>query len=446
MIISKKNFNNKPLLSLLSLPFFILLVIDGSSPYIITLIGFLLLIDYKFDVTRYYTYSFFIFIFYCNIIFDDTKFTLHDLRLRYFSMIFFGICLLINFYFKKNKAFIKFANIFTIAFSISILTSNYILNLQKFDRNDFLNSLNFVYKKPDFIVEKSTKPVILIILDEFSSTSEIFKYTNDSLDLKLDIYLKNKGYLVNNEAKTKTLRTSLSLPSILNFNLHNSYKNDSIESIDKGLQKINGFSEIFINNTLTDSLNKKSIKTYSYGLLPFQKGNIDEKFYYYWMDKLPNISFIEKIIDKTIIGTLIYGANKETTYIDEFRKQSLNKLKELSPKKNSFYYFHLFFPHDPYSFYNEYPKRDLNYITLSDEEYLNEHIKYKRWFIDKIISVIEDDSLEDCRVIISGDHGFRYNEKINPKLTNTYIKGYKEANVNKIKFIQDLGYLINESF
>ena len=446
MIRLNKLIQEKPLISILSLPFFFLLILDGLSPSVLVLSGFLLIIDNKLNINKLYVYSLFIFIFYCNIIFNDTKFTFHDLRLRYFSLIFLVICILINYLLIKKKIFIKFINVFFIIFSFNILLFNYLSEFEKFDRTNFLKSLDFEYQRPDFFVQKSSEPLIFIVLDEFSSTSEVFRHTNDSIDYQLDLFLKKRKYLVHDKAKTKTLRTSLSLPSIFNFNLHNSYKNDSIELLDKGLQTIDGFFDILVDNLLVDSLNIKSVKSFSYGLLPFKKGINDENFYYYWLNKVPDVSFVNLIIDKTIIGTFLHGTNRETKFIDRFRKQSLDKLKSLTPQKNSFYYFHLFFPHDPYSFYDEYPKRNLNYITLSDDEYLKEHIKYKRWFTNKIISLLKNKPFKNCRVIIAGDHGFRYNKDFNPELTNIYFKGYKEEVTDKIEFVQDLGYLINESF
>ena len=441
-----KLIQEKPLLSVLSLPFFFLLILDGLSPFVLLISGFLLIIDSKFNFNKLFVYSLFIFIFYCQIIFNDTKFTLQDLRLRYFSLIFLAICFLINYLLIRSKLFIKFINVFFVCFSLNIFLFHHFSKLEKYDRTNFLKSLNFEYEKPDFLVQKSSMPLIFIVLDEFSSTSEVFKHTNDSIDYQLDLFLKKRGYLVNNKAKTKTLRTSLSLPSILNFNIHNSYKNDSIEKLDKGLQTIGGFTDIFLNNLLVDSLNTKSIKSFSYGLLPFTNGENDDNFYYYWTDEIPDISFFKQIINKTIIGTFFNNSDRETRYVDSFRKQSLDKLRSLNPQKNSFYYFHLFFPHDPYSFYDEYPKKELNYITLSDDEYLKEHIEYKRWFTNKIISIMKNKPFENCRVIITGDHGFRFSKDFDPTLTNIYFKGYSKEVTNKIEFIQDLGYLINESF
>ena len=119
---------------------------------------------------------------------------------------------------------------------------------------DLLLKSNFEYKTSELEIRKSDDPVILILMDGLSSSEEIFKHTNDSIDLKLDYYLKNQGYKVIPNAKTESLRTTLSVPSLFNFNIHKSIDNDSIENIDKGLQKIDGFQDIFHENLLVDSL------------------------------------------------------------------------------------------------------------------------------------------------------------------------------------------------
>lgn len=436
----------KPQVSILSIPFVILSLIEGVNIIVLLLPVTFYIIERKFDLSKTFIYSFFIFLFYCQIIFDDTKFNIHDLRLRYFSIMFIFFSLTINFLLLKKRDLIFFVNVFILFFSLNILLFNFISGLNNFNRNAFLDKLDFKYNNSTLKVNKSENPLILIVLDEFSSTSEIYNLTNDSIDYKLDVFLKSKGYSVYNKSITKTKRTSLSLPSIFNFNLHNSFKNDSIEAKDKGFQKLSGFGEIFSYNLLVDSLNLKSVNSNSFGLLPFKNGINDPNFYYYWTDKYPNISIFKSIINRTILGTYLEGENRVTKNIDNFRKQSLERMINLKPLNNNFYYFHLFFPHDPYSFFEEYPNRELNFITISESEYLEEHIRYKRWFVDKLINVFDDFSFKNSRVIITGDHGFRYNKLINPELTNIYFKGFPIEATNKVNNVQDLGYLINESF
>ena len=106
----------------------------------------------------------------------------------------------------------------------------------------------------------------------------------------------------------------------------------------------------------------------------------------------------------------------------------------------------MFFPHDPYSYYEEYPNVKLNYFTISEEEYLSEHIKYKRWFVDKFIDLLESADFRNSRIIITGDHGFRHNKSIDPELTSIYLKGYNLQNTNNDLTVQQIGHVILESF
>ena len=47
------------------------------------------------------------------------------------------------------------------------------------------------------------------------------------------------------------------------------------------------------------------------------------------------------------------------------------------------------------------------------------------------------------RIILTGDHGYRGDDRINPQNTFTALYGFDKADVDKIKSVQDLGSLIN---
>ena len=438
------SFENILMTSVLSLPFTIEVLFDfgAASALIIPIILYFL--DLKINPSKYFAFFVLCFLFYNNIIYYDTHLKLHDLRLRYFSLIFLFISFFINLICIKNKNLIKYVNVFFLFLSISFFMTKTYNSFVVFDRSSFLEKLNYEYKKSSFSIEKSNEPVILIVLDGLSSSEEIFRQTKDSVDLKLDFYLKKNGYDVVQNARTESLRTTISLPSLFNFNLHNSIDKDSIENVDKGLQTIDGFQEVFNENLLVDSLLTRSVKSYSYGIGEFTRGINSDNFCYLWGESCYGSSF-ENIISKTIIETIIHGLNRDTERVNLFRKNSLDQLKFLTPKQKSFYYFHLFFPHDPYSYYDEYPNVKLNYLSISDEEYLSEHIKFKRWFVNKFINLLEDADFQNSRVIITGDHGFRHNKSINPDLTNIYLKGYSELNKKNLT-VQQIGSLVLESF
>ena len=439
------SFDKILMTSILSLPFTIEVLFDFGAVSVLLIPITLYFLDIKVNPSKYFVFFILCFLFYNNIIYYDTHLKLHELRLRYFSSIFLLISFCINLICLKNKNVIKYVNVFFLFLSISFGATKTYNSFSLFDRSSFLEKLNFEYKTSTLEIGKSDDPVILIILDGLSSSEEIFKHTKDSIDLKLDLDLKKRGYKVISNARTESLRTTISLPSLFNFNLHNSIDKDSIENIDKGLQTIDGFQEIFNENLLVDSLLTRSVKSYSFGVGEFTRGINNDDFCYLWGDSCYSSS-LENIISKTIIEAIIHGLDRDTEKVDLFRKNSLEQLENLVPAQKSFYYFHLFFPHDPYSYFEEYPNVRLNYLTISEEEYLSEHIKYKRWFVDKFIDLIEDADFQNSRIIIAGDHGFRHNKSIAPELTNIYLKGYNSINANNDITVQQIGNIILESF
>jgi len=444
-----------PLVSSILLPFIIdVIKFDFKflwlliAPVIVFLIEVLLVKKIFFRIKVLLIYILFIAL-YTQILYDDTKFIIHDLRLRHFTLLMLLISGVIYLYPYLNKISFKFHNIIFLNLSIVMFVNNIFEANKTFSRDDFLNKLDYKFQDEKLgSSNKSDKPIILIVLDELSSSQEIFNITKDSIDLKLNNYLTKNEFISKNNFKSLSLRTSISIPSLFNFNFHNNIKKDSIENIDKGLQVLEGYSDLIRNNLLVDSLNKKNIKSYSFGITSFSKGINNDSFYYYWDNKNPNQKTYERIINKTIIGTFLRNIKRETSQYDKFRKDGLNFLSNTNFNEKSFYYFHLYFPHDPFSYYEEYPAKNLNYYTISENKYLEEHINYKRWFTLKFIEIIDKiiTKNKNVRIIITGDHGFRFNKKINPEYTDSYYRGFDSANIENYNFIQDLGYLIFKSF
>ena len=111
----------------------------------------------------------------------------------------------------------------------------------------------------------------------------------------------------------------------------------------------------------------------------------------------------------------------------------------MSPDKNNFYFFHLYAPHYPFSYFDEhYEDKSLGN--------LDNHVVYKRFFLNKLLGVLNDRKFETSRIIITGDHGYRYDPAIDKTKTSLYIKGYDNIEDINSFVVQDLGYLINSSF
>ena len=288
-------------------------------------------------------------------------------------------------------------------------------------------------------------PVIFIILDELSSSQEIYNYTKDSIDFNFDKKLNQIGFQTFSVFNSLSVKTTLSLPSIFNFNLHNSkktflYEEDIFNGYSDRKRIYTKFIESFRKNALVDSLEKKGVKVTSYGFLPFD-GHEKTLNNHLWNKATDqkNMNIIDKVLATTLYGFInkkIQGADKPFW---ELNKDVLSKLSSMSPDKNNFYFFHLYAPHYPFSYFDEhYEDKSLGN--------LDNHVVYKRFFLNKLLGVLNDRKFETSRIIITGDHGYRFDPKIDKTKTSLYIKGYDNImNVNSF-VVQDLGYLINSSF
>ena len=448
-----KNFYSSPSISIIFIPYFLIYFYNKFYLENFILIGLILLIDkflYK-NLKYYFKIVILLLInisFYCLTFYYDSFHVIHELRLRYFFILYLLIVTILYFLLYRKKNLIEFHNVFFIALSFTYVFrfSIELYNDLDFSKKEFLERIGFNYKDIDFHYSKSDLPIVLIVLDEYANSSEVFEYSENIIDKKFDNNLLKMGYTIKTKFKSETQRTTFSLPSIFNFNLHNN-KVDSIQDLDVDFKRIKGFDDLLKDNMLVDSLNNKSVKSYSYGLMSFKNGEkLDSDFYHWWDDQNPDSNFLSDFFRFSIFYFIQDEFSRKNTFIDVFRKDGINSLENIHFQERSFYYFHLYFPHDPYSYYDEYPYVDLNYPLISQEKYTNEYIKFRRWFLYKFEKILKNEKFENVRLIIVGDHGFRHHEKFDPYLTSGYFKGFNKKNISKIKTVQDLGYLINASF
>ena len=113
-------------------------------------------------------------------------------------------------------------------------------------------------------------------------------------------------------------------------------------------------------------------------------------------------------------------------------------LKENYSKK-MFVYVHLYMPHAPFSYKNEFKSNS----KINLFEY------YRFWkFTNKKLLVLLDKLVEEdnYRIILSGDHGYRGDSRVNPNNTFTAFYGFSKEDLNSVKSVQDLGSLINACY
>ena len=391
--------------------------------------------------------------FYCKLTFNDTEITIHQLRFREFTILFSTLALIFSLLILKIAEGQKMINVFLLIFGCTFFLNT---NANKyFDQEYILNENKFKFDNTLQDTNPSKAPVLFLLFDELSSSNEIFSHTNDSIDLFFDEQLIKDGFEVITDFSSQSTRTKFSMPSIFNFNLHtNSRVLDSLEKINENVTIQKSYYWIASNNLLVDSLNVKGVKSTSYGLFPFKKGIVKQDFIYWWPSFLDPLrmfggsqfltQFFQNSFLKSIESVLI-----EVTTVDEFRESVFKKLQNLTPEKSNFYYFHFFAPHEPYTWAEEYQTENSLMKGERDPEIeLSEHIKYRRFFLNKVLPLVKSEKFKNSKIIIVGDHGFRFNrEKINPTLTNIYLFNYPKGVLTRSEHVvQDLGYLILNSF
>ena len=142
-----------------------------------------------------------------------------------------------------------------------------------------------------------------------------------------------------------------------------------------------------------------------------------------------------KLWDDDFLSNVFYSTSDYNHKVYNLLTSTLNH----PGQPRQFIYLHLLMPHAPIHFGNE--------ITLN--EYTIENY-YQYWLFtnDKIINALKQaNHINDYRIIISGDHGFRKDKGvIDPHQTFTAFYGFDQSDVNQIHSVQDIGSLIAGSF
>jgi len=127
--------------------------------------------------------------------------------------------------------------------------------------------------------------------------------------------------------------------------------------------------------------------------------------------------------------------------MDEHHKFIFNNFKnDISKIKNKifFAYIHLYMPHAPLQF-----KPDFQLLNVST----NNYYAYWKFTNKKLDSLLNSLILEDkFRIILTGDHGYRGDKRIDPHYTFTAFYGFDSTSIEYINSVQDIGSLINSSY
>lgn len=345
-----------------------------------------------------------------------------------FLLAFFILFILI---FKKKTINYQYLNVFLILLGLISFINSF--TNSKANGNQVFKS-NFV---PIDLKNSPVKPILLIISDEYASPDGLYQvYENPSI-YNFSNELINKGWITKNSFYTYETSTIHSLSSLFNFNLskNNQYGNEEINKI--GLSKL-------LHASIADSLEKKKVKIINFGIFDLGKHVPLNRLYFY------PTSFFEAIASHTayyVIKSNTGQFNISGFFSSYYPTESHNKyifnqlvdtLNTLSNNK-IFTYVHLYMPHVPMLYEPDFPIRTQNNL-----------INYKAYwdFTNYKLNILLTDLIKEnkYRIILTGDHGYRSEKRINPHYTFSAFYGFDRELINKINSVQDLGSFINGGF
>jgi hypothetical protein len=348
-------------------------------------------------------------------------------------LILAGLLIFIFHYLVAKKNLWKVFNIFLgIYFLVNVFSNR---NLNRVIEAP-IESIQNGYKKIKNVA--NDKPIILIVLDEYSSPDELYKIIKDSSVYNFSNNLKKSGWEVCNNSYTYESSTIHSISSIFNFNLSKDslYEKQNIETI---------ISKKMIKSALLDSLYSKGVLFNNYGIFHLGSTKPLTQLYLY------PINFTEHFLIRTTFFRKKNESNNFnlkvllTSYgnILNHNTYLLNNLQILIKEnisKKSFTYTHFYMPHTPFYYGSAFPiKHEVNF-----ENYFL-FWKFTNTKIEALLDSINKQG--DYRIIVTGDHGNRRNEhKENFHYSFMAFKGFDSLALKQIESIQDIGLLINAGF
>jgi len=282
-------------------------------------------------------------------------------------------------------------------------------------------------------VKDVDKSIFLIILDEYASPIELSRILQDNSINEFSYILKKKGWLVKDSFFSNETETIRSLSSLFNYNLSN-------DSTFSNLSEELLIEQCFIKSMLADDLNSKGVSIINNGIFPFGKTPPLDRAY-----SVP-VGFVEKFLSNSIFPMVYSNVwNLRFSVFGKdffpFTKHNINVFTSINLNRSSnkeFIYAHLVMPHSPFTYNSEFEFREISTKNYSE---------FWKFTNRKITPILDELSLnKGYKVILTGDHGYRSDSKLNWKLTFAAFYGFDTSSIVQIHSVQDLGSLINAQF
>ncbi|GEM_PF-5591302 len=275
----------------------------------------------------------------------------------------------------------------------------------------------------DGVNKYAKQNILLILLDEYSSWDELENYQESNEEPNdLRNFLDSAGFTVKTSHTLKN-STINSLNMIFNRNSNLSFRDESHENASKELKE----------SAVINSLHEKGYKFKNFSF--FNIGNHES--FYSWQGPYSYNEFellLSLSIYPMVLSSLKEDSASNAGYNREVEKQSLEYLKNLGPNENIFVYVHFLFPHGPFYLENEFSYLERN---------LDNYITFWNFCNKKIVNYLKSvPDLNTYKIIITGDHGFRSDRRIDPSYTITAFYNFDNDEIERISTVQDIGSLL----
>ena len=361
------------------------------------------------------------------------------LRGRVLFASFFLIITIMQWLLVKKRVSYKIANIFFLVFGITTFVSGHNPNKEhlKDINTTIVHYKNIRVQEANNNKTANSKPVILLIADEYNSPDSLYKIIKDSSLYGFSDSLKNNNWIVHNSSYSYETSTIHSLGSLFNFNL-----SQDVEYSKQSLEQV--ASHKLLKASLYDSLEAKKVQVVNIGIFDLGKTKPFTQLYIY-----PK-NFTQQFLLFTAYTQAKHKTNSFSTKdfdnnyypVEAHNKFIIHQLADsLSHIKNNrlFVYAHLFMPHAPLQFEPEYKNREIKGIA----DYIN-YLKFTNKKLSELLSRLVKEN--KYRIILTGDHGYRGDGRINKHQTFTAYYGFDSTAIQQVQSVQDLGSLINGAF
>ena len=452
-------------LALLALPY-LSIVCESFYAFLVSLLLLLLLglFDIIFEKGNYVWKHIYLVIFISLFVFLYTS-TIQDviqfikdefflnslqIRLRHIYLILIPF-IFATYYITNHK---KMYSIFSISMIIFLFVSSiqHVLKRYEIQRNFELVG-NDVFNQ--FESNYDRKKTILLIFDAYSSPEEVSKLDSNQDTEQLVHYLESNDWIVKREFPSLEGSTFNSVPSIFNYNLSDTLNpRPYFGDYDKTF-----YYETRGTSKLIKDLESKKINIKNYGMLNLKGVNEDDSLdvrfpvdtgpFAYKFSNIKSFVPFKKYIENSEILFMFFGKSMFSQIFTnvlpfEARFPANNKklfslLNKEEFKKNDFFVYHFVMPHAPFSYFDEFVHEDGDGIDL-------QYAKFWQFTNSKIINFLDSLNYDNYRIIITGDHGYRKNFKVDRLNTFSAFYGFNKEDVDEVKYVQDIGSLINHSF